>query len=177
MMFKTPALRIIDVPVKPTHRIIPVRPRQINFIYLHATAAPDGKSSVPWLSGTSLPAVSCHRVIDRLGNIYKLVPDDQIAFTQGHGRMGARTRDWMNLNVDGLSIELENENRIRQPFETYPLVQIRACAWQVVEWWGAYGFIPVMHHRYVDSEKHDPSGFPEVTFYTLLRDRLRDVLA
>lgn len=159
-LFTTLPLSIQDVKVAPTHYMKPLRERRIRFIFLHATGASAGHSSVPWLAGRARPPVSAHRVIDRDGTIYKLVSDANIAFTQGRGSMGGRGPEHENLNIDGLSIELENENRRRPPYEEYPAPQLKACAAQIVEWIGAYGWLPILYHSDVDAEKHDPSGLP-----------------
>lgn len=175
--FQTPELSIVDAPAAKTHRTVPLHKRQIRFIYLHATARAAPGNSALWLSTSSKPPVSCHRLIDRDGTIYKIVPDEWIAYTQGNGVMGVRSREHRNLNTDGLSIELENENRIRAPYDPYPSLQLRSLTLQVIEWWGLYGILPVLYHSDVDAAKHDPSGFPRDIFHGMLLGTLGYVLA
>ncbi|MDQ5827579.1 MAG: N-acetylmuramoyl-L-alanine amidase [Chloroflexota bacterium] len=174
--FVVPPLSIVDVPADKHHRVIPLTRRSIRFIYLHATGAPEGSDSLAWLSTSSDPPVSCHRLISRNGIIHKIVPDEWIAFTQGFGVMGRRSKDTVNLNRDGLSIEFENSNRLHPPFERYDDAQLRSGAWQVVEWWSFYGFLPVLRHSDVDANKHDPSGFPWEQFNSILLAVLRSCL-
>lgn len=171
-LFNTSPLEIIDVPADRYHQAVPVLPRDIRFIYLHSTGAPSGQTSIVWLTTSSRPPVSAHRLISRAGTIYKLVRDEHIAFTQGNGRLGDRSPAYRNLNIDGLSIELENENRRHPPFEDYPAAQLHACAMQVVEWWSMYGFLALLYHCDVDAQKHDPSGFPRERFDGMLATEL-----
>lgn len=175
-LFTVPPLHIVDTPADIQHHAKPLVPRSIRFIYLHATGAAPGGNSVAWLSTSSRPPVSCHRLISRNGVIHKIVADEHIAFTQGFGVMGSRNKDSVNLNRDGLSIEFENSNRMHPPYETYSPEQLRAGAWQVVEWWSLYGFLPLLYHSYVDAAKHDPSAFPRHEFDRAILTVLRDCL-
>jgi N-acetyl-anhydromuramyl-L-alanine amidase AmpD len=160
MLFPTPPLTIIDHPAD-SHHCGGLRINPPKYIYLHASG---GTNSLRWLSTDSPPTnpVSCHRLISKQGTIYKIVPDNINAWTQGYGIIGGRNAHAQNLNIDGLSIELENLDNFK---DNYPPEQIRSCAMQVVEWWGAYGFLPILSHAAVDPRKHDPAGFPWASFH------------
>lgn len=163
MYYRTNALDIIDKPADDKHcggiRTYPPR-----FIYLHATG---GTDSLAWLTRTSSPPVSCHRLIAKDGRIFKLVADNVKAYTQGYGVMGWHTPlTSLTCNTDGLSIEMENLDNGKDP---YPRVQIRSVALQIDEWWGMYGYLPILAHSDVDTAKKDPQGFTWNILYEELR--------
>ena len=162
MLFKTSPLDIIDKQAEATHyggfRTFPPR-----FIYLHGTG---GVDSLEWLTSTSNPPVSCHRLILQDGRIYKLVDDLDTAWTQGGGVVGMHGPNRrVTCNTDGLSIELEHRQDGKEP---YTLAQLGSCAAQVCEWQGLYGLIPVLGHYDVDRNKRDPLGFPWGLFWRIL---------
>lgn len=166
-LFSTPPLDIIDSPADALHaggdRAMPPQ-----FIYLHATG---GVNSLAWLSKTSQPPVSSHRLISKLGTVYKLVDDHREAYTQGYGVMGRHIpHGLVTCNTDGLSIELENLDVVT---DTYPVVQVIKCAMQVWEWWGKYGLLPVLSHYDVDTRKVDPAFFPWAVFWDNLYRLMR----
>lgn len=175
MLFSTPPLQITDVPADRLHkggrRLGPA------YIFLHHTG---GTDSAAWLSTTSPNGnpVSCHRLIARDGRILKIVPDHEVAYTQGPARIGPLpVRNAQGVIIEsannwGLSIELENLGN----GQDYPEAQLWSAARQVVEWWGAYGWLPVLHHRQVQADKKDPFDFPRQRFDELIRDYLRQVL-
>lgn len=168
MLFPTSPLPIIDHPADRLHCCGQTR-LGYRFIFLHATG---GTNSLDWLSTTS-PAsapVSCHRLITKDGTIYKIVPDDQTAYTQGPSELGPLPSKTQNANNWSLSIEMENLNDGHDP---YPPVQLLSTAKQVVEWWGGHGFIPVVAHAWAQADKHDPAGFPWESFYRLCWDQLK----
>lgn len=158
-IFATPPLAIVDYPADKNHKGGPlINPR---LIVLHATA---GTNSREWLAKTSSGErlASIHRLISKDGTIYKIVPDDLIAFHVGFSMLGNDT----NLNDNALGIELENLNSGTDP---YPLAQLQSCAKQIVEWWGAYGYLPLLAHAQVDTRgKTDPRGFDWPLFYRLI---------
>ena len=161
-LFTTSPLDIVDAPADEKHT---GRARRMPpcFIYLHATG---GKNSLSWLTTESVPPVSCHRLIAKDGTIYKIVPDELEAWTQGFGVLGARGPGLpMNCNRDGLSIEFENMDDGKDP---YPAIQLLSGARQVFEWHGLYGFLPILGHADVDTRKKDPAGFPWNIWYGLL---------
>lgn len=151
---KTPPLDIIDAPADMFH-YAPALTLTPMWIVLHATA---GTNSLDWLTTTSDPPVSVHRLIDRMGRIFKIVPDDRQAWHVGKaillpGPLKALT----NPNSICLGIELENLNDGTQD---YPQEQVDATARQITEWWGAYGYLPVVSHAALDVRKSDPYRFP-----------------
>jgi N-acetyl-anhydromuramyl-L-alanine amidase AmpD len=124
------------------------------FIVLHATAGTDSRK---WLTTTSRPPVSIHRLIRRDGYIYKIVPDNRQAWHVGRGMMfpalGGRH---VSGNVVCLGIELENLNDGKQ---AYTAEQYNATAEQIVTWRRSFGYLPVLGHAAVDYRKSDPRAF------------------
>ena len=164
--FATPPLPIIDVPADARHQSGPGLNARV--ITIHATG---GTNSLEWLTTNPASDVSTQRLINKAGAIYKLVPDDCIAHHVGKSRVGNK----LNLNSIALGIELENLNNGRDPF---PPAQVRACALQVIEWWGLFGFLPLLSHALIDTTgKTDPAGFPWPLFYRILTEELGKVLA
>ena len=167
MLFATPPLSIIDHPADSVHSGGQTRLGR-DFIILHHTG---GTNSLNWLSTTSPDnnPVSCHRLIDRDGRIFKIVPDDKTAYTQGPAHIGPLPMATMNLNNFALSIEFENLGN----GEVYPDAQLQAGAAQIVEWWGLYGFLPVLYHKQVQADKNDPFAFPRNRIDQLIWARLK----
>jgi N-acetylmuramoyl-L-alanine amidase len=158
--FSTPPLDISDLPADAAHK--GGTRAGYRFIIIHSTG---GTNSRNWLTRTSTPPVSIHRLITKQGEIIKIVPDHEVAWHCGPAIVGPIPGGNFTLNNFSLGIELENLNTGRDP---YPLSQVSAVAAQVLEWWGLYGAIPVLAHAWVDKRKHDPAGFPWNAFYERL---------
>lgn len=162
MWFSTPALDIVDLPADRGHysdgvHLVPRR------IVLHATA---GKDSRAWLSRTSNPPVSVHRLIRRDGRIYKIVADEHVAYHVGFATLFPYPgRGLTSANYTSLGIELENDNTSK---EGYTAAQVASAVLQVVEWFGKFGYLPVVSHADLDSRKSDPHGFDWQGFYLLV---------
>ena len=158
-LFQTPLLSVINHPADAAHYTRGRGGFQPAFIVLHHTG---GTDSLKWLSSISSPAVSCHRLIDKIGHIYKIVADEDTAYCAGYGLIGPIDPDASdptgvvrNLNFASLNIELEN---LGNGQDRYTPTQMQACAAQIYEWWGKYGFLPILYHSQVDPAKHDPRG-------------------
>lgn len=166
-LFITPPLSIIDVPADAKHK----SGGRLGFhwIVLHHTG---GTNSRAWLSTTSNPPVSSHRLIERTGTIVKIVPDTEVAYTQGPADIGPIPENGQNINQWALSIEIENLG----DGQDYPEAQLRSVARQVVEWWGAYGWMALVHHAWIQGNKNDPYDFPRWRLDELIRDYLAGVL-
>jgi len=140
-------------------------------IILHATAGTDSKK---WLSITSNPPVSIHILVDKQGNIIRIVEDNDTAWHAGFGVVGPF---WQNgtydLNDISLGLEFENLNNGIDP---YPADQLRGGAIIVSWWYALYGLLPMLYHMTVDVRKHDPAGFPRYQFDHLLADQLKELL-
>lgn len=170
MLFSTSPLTITDHPADSIHCCGQTR-LGYRFIVLHSTG---GTNSLDWLSTASPPSnpVSCHRLIDKSGKIYKLVSDEKTAYTQGPAEIGPLPSQTQNANNWSLSIEMENLNNGVDP---YPPAQLDAVVQQVVEWIGRYGFIPIVAHAWIQANKSDPAGFPWDDFYARLWQRLKTI--
>lgn len=167
MLFATPPLPIVDVPADAKHK----GGARLGFAYivLHHTG---GTNSRAWLSTTSNPPVSCHRLIERNGTIVKIVPDHEVAYTQGPADIGPIPENGQNANQWALSIELENLGN----GQDYPDAQLWATARQIVEWWAAYGWPALVYHKQIQGNKNDPYDFPRARLDEMIRDYLRQVL-
>ena len=167
--FTTAPLSIIDAPADAQHTSGPRLPQDIRLIVLHATAG-GAQSSLDWLTTNPNSNVSCHRMIDVNGAIYKVADDLVIANHVGFSRMGNKT----GLNKEALGIEFVNSNSGSDPYEA---AQIEAGVLQVREWYGLYGALPIVSHKSIDTKgKSDPAGFPWSLFYERLFVRLGEVL-
>jgi N-acetyl-anhydromuramyl-L-alanine amidase AmpD len=160
MLFTTKPLPIIDLPADAQHHTKGRRGFTPRYIVIHHTG---GVWSGPWLTWQSNPAVSCHRLITKPGTNYKVVADKDTAYCAGFAIVGPIDPDTNdpkgvapNFNLVSLNIELENKGDGKDP---YTAAQLDMCAAQVAEWWGKYGYLPVVGHAEVDARKHDPRGF------------------
>lgn len=169
--FATPSLPIVDLPADAQH----ITPGMLlpQVIIFHATA---GTNSRVWLSTDPRSNVSTQRLIEKDGTNVKIADDHTICNHVGFSRLGRRR----NLNPIAFGIEFENRNNGKDP---YPFPQIDAGAAQVVEWWGLYGFLPILSHAAVDDPadpkakpKTDPRGFPWPLFYQQVVAHLRAAL-
>lgn len=161
MYFITPPLNIVDAPADDRHTGPARHTDDIKYFILHATVG-SFESSLDWLTVNPNSYVSVHRLIDRDGTIYKLMPDSFVAYHVGSSRIG----NTVNLNQSSLGIELVNTNSGHDP---YPYHQVLSCAKQIAEWQGLLGELPILSHASVDTKgKTDPRGFDWSLFYSLL---------
>lgn len=167
-LYATPAMDIVDALADAKHQRKGRRGWRPLYIILHHTGGTDSRL---WLSTTSVPAVSCHRLISRTGLIYKVVADEDTAYCNGFGVTGPIDPDGNDpagvpiaMNECTLSIEFENLGN-GQP---YPDVQLLAGAKQIVEWHGKYGMLPILAHGHIDANKNDPAYFPWNKLYSMV---------
>lgn len=173
-LFDTPPLNIIDLPADERHSG-GVRPLSaIELIVYHST---EGVDSRKWLSTDPDSVVSAHRLIQRepynaakkYGGHYKILPDTKIANHVGYGVLGNYGPGKLNLNAISLGLELE-----RYGSQGYTAYQYDQAAAITVEWWGLYGFLPILSHKQLDpTRRTDPVGFDWSRLYTLVYARLR----
>lgn len=153
MWFSTAPLDIKDVPADARH-ITDGGMNLPTMIVIHATA---GTDSLEWLTTDARSNVSVHRLIDRGGRIYKLADD----LTRCN-HVGLASQCFIpykskgNLNTRSLGIELENRN---DGIQQYTEEQYAACADQCVEWWGRFGYLPIVAHGWLTTQKSDPRAF------------------
>lgn len=163
-LFHTAPLTIIDRPADARHTAGRRGAGSIWYIVLHATVG-GLASSLDWLTTNPNSNVSIHRLIDQNGDIYKVCDDLTIANHVGYSRMGNKSP-----NPNALGIEFVNRNDGADPYEQ---AQLWSGARQVAEWWGLYGFLPLLAHAQIDTQgKTDPRAFPWMTFNQLLWDYL-----
>lgn len=152
---------------------------KLQYIILHATGGTDSRA---WLSTTSpLSApVSVHRLITKNGDVYGIVNDDVTAYHAGFAMVGpigpdrnAQGQQKVNMNTVSLGIELENLNTGKDP---YPTAQLQSLVNTLINWWSAYGYLPMLTHKQTDTRKVDPAGFPWTDFYKMLYTTLRTVV-
>lgn len=167
-IFSTPPLSIIDRPADARHTAGRRAVFDLWYIVLHATVG-SLESSLDWLTTNPNSNVSIHRLIDQNGDIYKICDDLTIANHCGYSRMGNKTP-----NPNALGIEFVNRN---DGIDRFDNAQLWSGARQVVEWWGMYGFLPLLYHAQIDTKgKTDPRAFPFQTFSALITEYLRSVL-
>lgn len=171
--FTTPPLPIRDLAADAKHHTD--GRLGIRWIVLHHTG---GTNSDAWLSTTSNPPVSVQRLIKKSGENIKIVQDGDTAYTQGPAQIKNLPRKQNGVVVESvndwaLAIEFENLGNGHDP---YPAAQLDMGARQCVEWWGAYGLIPIVGHGWIQTDKNDPAGFPWAEFYQLMLGHLKDVL-
>ncbi|ABU56345.1 N-acetylmuramoyl-L-alanine amidase [Roseiflexus castenholzii] len=134
--------------------------RPISMIVLHATAG-TARSALAWLTNPAA-RVSAHYLIDKAGQIYRLVPDEYAAWHAGRAAWRGETA----INEVSLGIELENANNGRDP---YPTAQLSALIRLTREKVAQYRIAPDMVVRHLDvavprGRKNDPAGFPWTEF-------------
>lgn len=124
-------------------------------IVIHGTGGIDSRSTLQHGDGRG---VSIHRLINKAGKIYDMVPDEHGANHAGapsssftlHGH----TYRGNAVNKSTLGIELENLQDGRDPY-TDP--QLSAMGWQIAEWRKQHGPLPILRHADIDpTRKRDP---------------------
>lgn len=174
--FITPPLDIIDHPADAQH--CGGTRRGFRYIFLHDTDTStdgNGLNSLAWLSTTPGSKVSCTRYIPKSGQIYKLMADATVPWTNGATVLEPVPDNQDSVNEWSLTIEMEHSQHDKGS-SSWPLVQVRAAAWQCAEWKGMYGDLPILGHTWVQSNRNDPRDFPWVMFYRLLFERMGEVL-
>lgn len=138
---------------------------------MHATG---GTNSLEWLTTSPLSAVSSHLLIDKDGDVHRLVEDAGVAYHAGvstwsrYGSVG-----FPSVNEVSLGIELENLNTGE---DTYPVAQVLAAARAHYRWIVAYGWFPVTSHAAIaPGRKVDPLGFPWELYQQYLQEYIQGV--
>lgn len=113
--------------------------------------------------------VSAHYLIDKLGGIYHLVHEQNLAWHAGESQWEGKP----NVNAFSVGIELENANDGKDP---YPTAQLEACVGLVSAICQDHGINAggVTSHADIAlpaGRKTDPLSFPWSDFFGLLRDR------
>ena len=130
-------------------------------IIIHGTVGTDSRA---YLSrGGERPdgsdrKVSIHGLGDKVGNIYRYVPDERGANHAGAESavltVGGRTYRAGAVNKATLGYELEN---LQNGTDPYPEAQLLALGWQIAEWRRLYGNLPLFRHAVVDpTRRSDP---------------------
>ena len=106
-------LKITQIPSKNLEK---QRNRRIKYVIIHYTGMKNQKSAIKRLQ-SKVAKVSCHYLISRVGKVYQMVQDQDIAWHAGKSKWG---KD-INLNSKSIGIELVNKG-----FENFPSKQILA---------------------------------------------------
>ena len=140
------------------------RPLPPKVVVLHHTG---GTNSLEWLTTYPGSGVSAHLLIDKDGDVHRLVEDAGIAYHAGVSTWGNYGKaGYPSVNAVSLGIELENLGTGTDP---YPSAQYDAAARAVWRWIQAYGYLPVTSHAAIaPGRKNDPLGFPWNVFYSVL---------
>lgn len=134
----------------------PDRTKPIQLLLLHATVG----SAASALARLTDPhsRVSAHYLITKLGTVYRLVDESDVAWHAGR----ANWRGERDVNGVSIGIELENANDGRDP---YPAVQVAALTTLTRDLLTRYHLTPAQIARHLDvavpaGRKSDPAGFP-----------------
>ncbi len=92
--------------------------KDIKLIVIHYTGMQSKIASIKRLTNPK-HKVSCHYLIDRQGNILKLVDDSRVAWHAGKSRW----KNFINLNYNSIGIELINKGH-SYGYEKFPSLQI-----------------------------------------------------
>lgn len=161
---------IIQYPALP-HAYVSLSPgRRIDMIILHSTAGIKAGDLFTLSGRDRRHLVSCHYYISKIGEIYQLVQDKDVAWHAGvsfwHGEG--------DCNGYSLGVELEN---INDGDDKYPQAQLDATLWLVRNKVAQYK-IPksrLVKHAEIavpPGRKTDPRGFPWETFVARAYDGL-----
>lgn len=176
--FTTPPLSIKDHPADAQH--CGGTRMGFRYIFLHDTDTSADLTKYPlaslnWLSTTPGSNVSCTRYIPKSGQIYKLMPDATVPWTNGATALEPIPDNQPGVNEWSLTIEMEHA-KYEVGRASWPLAQVRSAAWQCAEWWGAYGALPILGHTWVQANRNDPRDFPWDIFYRELFMRIAGLL-
>ncbi len=132
-------------------------------IVLHTTGGPSAESALSWFDQTK-SGVSSHVVIDKDGTVYRVVPDDRVAWHAGVSKFDGHT----DVNKISLGVEMVGLN-----VQTYPPAQLQACAQWCAEKCKFYGIAldHIVGHKDVAlpvGRKSDPENFPWDTWRPML---------
>ena len=106
-------LKITQIPSKNLEK---QKNRRIKYVLIHYTGMRNQKSAIKRLQ-SKVAKVSCHYLISRVGKVYQMVRDLDVAWHAGKSKWG---KD-INLNSKSIGIELVNKG-----FENFPSKQILA---------------------------------------------------
>ncbi len=159
-------LKIIDHLVSWGHKTVN-RPRKIEAIIIHSSynaLTPDSFSVAGILREYKDIDVSPHYIIDRDGNIYKLVPERDIAYQAGKSRLPDGT-----TNVNSVSIGIEIVNTIH---DSPTNAQYESLASLVDCLRSKYAIKYVLGHKDIaPGRKTDPWNFDWKKFDGMLKER------
>lgn len=154
------AYSIISYPALASAYTKPNQPRPITMLVIYATEGSKA-SDLRTLSGRDPShVVSAHYYVTKLGEIYQLVADANIAWHAGVSYWQGES----NCNLFSLGIELENRDDAVDP---YPLPQLDALLWLCQRKAAQYGIAAdrlVRHRDIAPGRKGDPRAFPWATF-------------
>lgn len=100
------------------------RTRPVTAIVIHDTASFNADGSLMWFhQSKGDQAVSCHVLIDRTGRIWRVVPDDRVAWHAGRSTLHGVE----HVNRFSLGVELVDADDYNDP-KPYTAEQLDACA-------------------------------------------------
>ena len=106
----------LKIAQKPSKNFDKLKDRRIKYVIIHYTGMKDQKSAIKRLQ-SKVAKVSCHYLISRVGKVYQMVQDQDVAWHAGKSKWG---KD-INLNSKSIGIELVNKG-----FQNFPNKQIFA---------------------------------------------------
>lgn len=97
------------------------RADEIDMLILHYTAMESAEKAVSWLCDPR-SEVSCHYLVDELGDVTQMVPESRRAWHAGVSRWKGEE----DLNSRSIGIEISNPGDLEEGTQPYPAVQIEA---------------------------------------------------
>ncbi len=150
---------------------MPAGKRRIDMIVLHATAGTKAGDLFTLMGRDRTHLVSVHYYVSKLGEIYQLVQDKDIAWHAGVSYWEGEN----DCNRFSLGIELENLNN---GLDSYPQAQQDALVWLCQTKVQQYNIPRSRLVRHIDIAPHrktDPRGFPWDSFKNAVYQGVPDV--
>lgn len=114
---------------KPSPNIGGIRPGKITAIILHDTGGYSAQSAISWFQSLA-SGVSAHVVIDTDGTIWRMVPDNRVAWHAGRSVLHHEEK----CNLYSLGVEIVDADDSKP----YPAKQwasvVQWCAWKAVQY-------------------------------------------
>lgn len=145
------------------------RRQPVRCIVLHADASATESGTLSWMASKE-SGVSYHVLIGRKGEVYRLVPDDRVAWHAGKSEWKGEPM----VNAFSLGLAFGNRNDGQEPYTA----EARAAAVVLcAAWCRQYQLTPdaiTTHALIAPGRKTDPLGFPLDGFRDAVKRALAD---